>query len=162
MQLFQRLWGVIKGSGQSTPAIPDSMQKVAPIGQMPIPEIELVPTEKFDPYQDHTHQPHCSDHFLFTKDCALCQEIMQAQPPQAHPSSRSFGFTDNITTTSLTSNLGDLGATSPNAALQTLPEMLLKAEVPYHSLSERFIVNSGVDDIVDTVETIEIDNMGSS
>jgi hypothetical protein len=40
--------------------------------------------------------------------------------------------------------------------------MFLKAEVPYRPLSERLVVNSLVDDIVDTVAGIEIDSMRNS
>jgi hypothetical protein len=77
------------------------MSKSSPIpaskNEAPSSEIELVSTETSDPYQDHTHLPDCSDHLLFTQDCVLCQEIMQAHHQKPHPVSRSFGFTGHVT-----------------------------------------------------------------
>jgi hypothetical protein len=115
--------------------------------------LNLVPPERDDPYQDHTSRPHCEEHFLFTQDCAACQDILQAQPAKLHPVSRSFGFTDDVHTAALTPNANSFGPTPKNAALESLPEMILKAQEPYksplHAMMQREIVNSAVDAIVD-------------
>jgi hypothetical protein len=161
MGIFQRIWSAIAGSELLPPSMSNSSPMIASKNESTSFEIELVPTETSDPYQVHTHLPHCSDHFLFTKDCALCQEIMQAHPQKLHPVSRSFGFTDNVATASLTPTLGNLGPTPANAALQSASAIILQAEVPYRTVSETLAVNTLVDTVVDAVDRIEIDSIKS-
>jgi len=157
MKPFEHIWGVITGSDQSPQSAPQSSQETATTSEKPVSKIDLVPDESSDPYQDHTHQPHCSDHFLFTKDCALCQEIKQAQHPKPHHT-RSFGFTDSLTSASLTPHPVNLGP-SANAALQSLPAMILNAEAPYRTIAESIAVNTLVNEVVDTVAELEIDSL---
>jgi hypothetical protein len=159
MELFQRIWSVITGLGQSSQDMPHSSLKIASAGEKPHSKIVLVSVKDTDPYQDHTHQPHCDDHLLFTKDCASCQEIKRAQPLKRRPTSRSFGFTDNVTSASFIPTLGNLGPNPADAALQSLPAMLIKAEVPYRTISESLVANSLVDGVVDTVANLEIDSL---
>jgi hypothetical protein len=72
--------------------------------------LEIV-RERPEPHHGPEH-PHCDEHFLFTPNCAACLEAERTQVATAHAkpidpqtkppkpirkSSRSFGFTDNIT-----------------------------------------------------------------
>src|ERR1700722_13270496 len=121
MELLKRAWSAITGI-KSPPDDPiDDAFESDITRKQSLSEIELVPTDDSDPYQDHTHRPHCSDHFLFTKDCALCQDVAKDRQEQSGPAHRSFGFTDNITAASLTPDLKNLGPTPANAALQSVP-----------------------------------------
>ena len=120
-------------------------------------EIELVPTDVSDPYQNHTHRPHCSDHFLFTKDCALCQEIAKDHQEQSHPAHRSFGFSDSITAASLTPDLENMGPTPANAALQSLPSMILQIQPVERTIVETIAVNAAIQDVIEAVGNAEID-----
>ena len=86
---------------------------------------------------------------------------MRAHHQKLHPVSRSFGFTDNVTTVSLTPTLGNLGPTPANAALQSTSAIMLQAEVPYRTVSETLAVNTLVDTVVDAVDQIEIDSIKS-
>src|SRR5258708_6645211 len=96
MRLLIRLWNEITGVDA-----PSEREQPAITNEEARHEVELDAPEVEDPYQDHTHQPHCSEHFLFTKDCAACQEMRNAQPPLQLAPTRSFGFTDSVTTTTL-------------------------------------------------------------
>ena len=159
MKVLGRIWDAIRARGQTLESASDSSSKITFKHEANVSEIRLVPIESPDPYQEHVHLPHCSDHFLFTKDCALCQESVQAQHQRSHLTSRSFGFTDNLTTASLTTSLGDFGATPANAALQNTASMVLQAKAPDRSVLETLAVNAVVNTIVDDVAQIEIDSI---
>jgi hypothetical protein len=117
----------------------------------------LVPSDADDPYQDHTRRQHCEEHFLFTKDCAACQEILKAQPAKPQPASRSFGFTDNVNSAALNPGQNCLGPTPRNAALESLPHMILKAQEPYKSPLHAWVQDEIVDSAVDAIVNLEID-----
>jgi hypothetical protein len=152
MKLLYRLWNEITGVDA-----PCEREQTSITTEKARHEVELVAPEAEDPYQDHTHLPHCPEHFLFTKDCTACQEMRSAQPPLQHAPTRSFGFTDSVTTATLNPSRNSIMPTSPHAPLQTLPEMMLQAEAPYHSVTQTFIVNEVVDTVVGAVAEAEID-----
>jgi hypothetical protein len=159
MKFLEWIRSAIRGPGQTLENTSKFSSKIISKHEADLSEIKLVPIESSDPYQDHVHLPHCSDHFLFTKDCALCQESVQARHPRPHPASRSFGFTDNLTTASLTTDLGNFGPTAANVALQSTASMVVQAKAPDRSVLETLAVNAVVSAIVDDVAQLEIDSI---
>lgn len=97
---------------------------------------------------DQAHrQPHCDEHFLFTVDCAACQQLRSEDYAKSQISQRSF--------------------TDPSPATPSLTSMVLHAELPEYSLLRpetpftRPIATGLVDIAIDMAADVMLDDIGS-